>query len=154
MKITTLLCSVLLLAACASSTAVIDKRTFNCGEPGLDVGIEGGFEDPRQAEQIGERNFLVEVSNNSHAEITVTSVRVEPSNRNRVRYDVAFDGEDVVIAEGDAHLFRLPARRGMTLDPPIDPSRTRNEDFVEFYVMVVLSNGDQYRCNFRAPLER
>src|SRR5215217_4421687 len=126
MKTTAMLFSVMLFAACASPTAVMNKRTFVCGEPDLDVGVEGGFEDPRQSEQIGERNFLVEVSNNSHAEITVTSVRVEPSNRNRVRYDIAFDGEDVVIAEGDAHVFRLPARRGASLDPPIDPSRYRD----------------------------
>jgi hypothetical protein len=154
MKTTALLFSVLLLAACASQTAVIDKRTYKCDEPNLDVGIEGGYEDPRQSERIGERNFLIEVSNNSHAEITVTSVRVEPSQRNPVRYDPAFDGADVVIAEGDAHLFRMPARQGMTLDPPIDPSKMRNADFVEFFVTVELSNGDQYRCNFRAPLER
>ncbi len=154
MKTTALLFSVLLLAACASPTAVIDKRTYKCDEPDLDVGIQGGFEDPRQAEQIGERNFLIEVSNNSHGEITVTSVRVEPSNRNRVRYDVAFDGKDAVIAEGDAHLFRLPARQALSMDPPIDPSRMRNADFVEFFVTVELANGDQYRCDFRAPLER
>ena len=154
MKTTALLFSVVFFAACASPTAVIDRRTYRCDEPGLDVGVEGGFEDPRQAEQIGERNFLVDVSNNSHAEITVTSVRVEPSNRNRVRYDVAFDGEDVVIAEGDSHLFRLPARRGTTMDPPIDPSKFRNADFVEFVVTVELANGDRSRCDFRAPVER
>lgn len=149
-----MLFSVLLLAACASPTAVMNKRTFHCGEPDLEVGVEGGFEDPRQSEQIGERNFLIEVANNSHAEITVISVRVEPDQRNRVRYEGAFTGEDVVIAEGDAHLFRLPARLGTTMDPPIDPSRFRNAEYVEFVAAVELSNGDQYRCQFRAPLER
>jgi len=139
----------LLSVACASSTGVIDKRMFKC-EPGQDIGIAAGFDDGSRSEEFGQREFLVQVANNSHNEVTVTSVRVEPSNRNRIPLDGAFQSEDVTIAEGEDHVFHLPTRVSLThertRDLPLDGR------VVEFYVTVVLSNGDQYQCPFRQEL--
>lgn len=155
MKPTALLAASLLLSACASPTAVIDTRDFQCA-PGQDLGIAAGFEDGRSTEQLGQAAFLVEVSNNSHAEVTVTSVRVDPDQSNRLQYETAVDGTDVVVPEGEAHLFRLAARAPLAPDPGIAraPSiRARGPEFLAFSVAVKLTNGDQYRCGFRVRLE-
>ena len=155
MKTTALLFSLLFLAACASPTAVIDKHRFDCGQGGHEVSIGAGFENPHKTESLDEPAFLVEVGNNSHQEITVTTVRIEPGNKNRVRYQSTADVEDVVIAEGDAHVFRLPARIALAPDPEIAPSRIpHSDDFLEFSVLVMLTNGDEYRCGFRAMVDR
>ncbi|HVE70124.1 MAG TPA: hypothetical protein VNI54_02055 [Thermoanaerobaculia bacterium] len=154
MKTTALLPALLLLAACASPTAVIDKRNFNCGEDGHEVGIAAGFEDPRRTEHLGEPAFLVEVGNNSHDEITVDKVWVQPSNKNQTRIDTAVETEDVVIAEGEAHLYRMPARSPLYAEPEIDPTKIRyRRDLLEFSVTVSLTNGDDYRCGFVVQLE-
>ena len=154
MKFTALLPALLVLAACASPTAVIDKRNFNCGEGGHEVSIAAGFEDPRVSESLEERAFLVEVANNAHEEITVTTVRVEPSSKNHIRYDTAVTSKDVVIAEGEAHVFRMPARVPLVPQPQMDRSETRYpRQLLEFSVTVSLTNGDDYRCGFVVRLD-
>ena len=62
----------LLLAACASPTAVMDKRAIRCG-PGQDIEVRAGIDDGTiiNREDHGEMKYLVEVSNNSHADVTV-----------------------------------------------------------------------------------
>lgn len=146
MKTTALLLSLLLFAACASPTAVIDKHTFRC-EPGQDISIAAGFDPGNQRGELGEREFLVEVSNNSHADVTVTSVQIEPSDRNR-GLPGAYEKTDVTIAEGESHLFHLRPT-SYALEPRRQQSTLGPSNVMDFFVMVRFSNGDAYRCPFR-----
>lgn len=139
------------LAACASPTAVIDERAITC-EPGQAIGVAAGFEDGTEAGQFGQLAFLVEVANNSHDEITVLSVRVEPSQRNRVRFESSFDGTKVTIPEGEAHLYRLPTRMITSLDADSSARVFAGRNSFEFFATVSLSNGDHYHCRFVADL--
>ena len=146
MKNTALLLSLVLFAACASPTA-IKTQHFRC-EPGDPLSVAAGYDPGTQAGDLGEREFLVEVSNNSHQEVTVTSVRVEPSDRNRGLASV-YEKTDVTLAGGEDHLFHLraPSAFGSGSQSMLGPSGV-----VEFQVTVVLSNGDAYRCPFRAEV--
>lgn len=145
MKTTALLLLLLLSVACASPTAV-QQNSFNCGETGLDLSIAAGFDPGNQPGEMGEREFVVEVSNNVHHDVTVTLVRVESSNRG---LGSAFDDTDVTIAGGEDHVFHLKAS-------PFGASRSSQAmlglGVVEFQVMLTLSNGDVYRCPFRAEV--
>jgi hypothetical protein len=156
MKAIALVLSLLGLAACASPTAVIDQRRFFCGQGTHDVSVEGGFEDPRRGENVGDPAFLVEVANNSNQEITVARVRIEPNNgknRNRYRPEVAIG--EVVIPEGEAHLFRLPAREPLVAEPDLAPTDfPLPPDRLQFSAVVILTNGDEYHCEFLVQLER
>ncbi|HVG23543.1 MAG TPA: hypothetical protein VND45_05270 [Thermoanaerobaculia bacterium] len=146
------LLSLLLAGACASPTAVIDKRTIRCG-PGQDLTIAAAFENGRAGDNLGEQLFLVEVSNNGNTDATVTVVRVEPGDRNRVRFNPAYQSVDVTIAGGDDHVFRLPATEASVAE-----SRRASEmldvgaGLAEVMVTVTLANGDTYRCPFRFSL--
>ena len=145
MKTTALLLSLFLFAACASPTAVMDKHTFYC-EPGQDIGIAAGYDAGNQQE-LGERMFMVEVANNGHEDVTVTSVQIEPSDRNR-GLPGAYEKADVTIPGGEAHLFRLRPT-SYALEPRRGQSTLGPSNVLDFYVMVRLSNGDAYRCPFR-----
>lgn len=146
MKTTALLLSLLLLAACKSPTAVIDKHLFRC-EPGQDLSIAATYESGNKRDELGEREFLVEVSNNGHTDVTVTSVRIEPSDRNR-GMPGAYEATDTLIAEGETHLFHLKVS-SYRLEPRRSTSILGPSNVLDFYVMVMLSNGDGYRCPFR-----
>lgn len=153
MRFTALLVLLFLSAACASSSRIIDKRTLRC-EPGQDIGIAAGFDAAKaQTGELHEQVFLVQVANNSHSEVTVTAVRVEPDERNQIRLAAAYDGTEVTIAEGEDHVFRLPAREALHALSSRRPGAIEvPSGFVEFDVMVSLSNGDSYHCPFRVEL--
>jgi hypothetical protein len=138
----------LLLTACASPTAVIDKRHFKCG-PGQDLSIAAGF-DPAAQSEVGEPMFLVEVSNNTHNDVTVKTVRVGPANMDERQFGSAQLSPDVTISGGDAEIFRLPARRTASMIDPRASSSQRSA--VDFDVYVALTNGDSYQCQFRAAV--
>lgn len=150
MKTTALLLSLLLFAACASPTAVIDKRALGC-EAGNDLSIAAGFNPGTDPNEMGERHFLVEVSNNSDQELTVTSVRVEPGDRSR-HLGSAYDNTEVTIPSGEDHLFRLRALSDLGAPRSSHAVLGSASGVVEFSVVVVLSNGDSYRCPFRAEV--
>lgn len=150
---TTLLFAVVLLAACASPTAVIDQRAIPCG-PGQEIGIAAGFEDGTEAGQYGQLAFLLEVANNSHDDITVLSVRVEPGQRNRVRFEPSFDSTKVAIPEGEAHTYRLPTRIVTSPDADSSARAAVSRSSFEFFATVSLSNGDHYHCRFAADLRQ
>src|SRR5690348_8017192 len=60
----------LLLAACASPTAVVDQRSFKCA-PGQDISIRAVLTHPAAAREAGgPLQYQVEVSNNSHSDVT------------------------------------------------------------------------------------
>jgi hypothetical protein len=150
MKTTALLLSLLLFAACASPTAVIDKRMLGC-ESGQDLSVAAGFNPGTDPNEMGERYFTVEVSNNSDHEVTVTSVHIDPSDANR-GLGTAYDNTEVTIAAGEDHLFRLRASSALGAPSPAHAVLGRSSGVVEFSVTVRLSNGDSYRCPFRAEV--
>ncbi|MEO8382607.1 MAG: hypothetical protein ABI779_23310 [Acidobacteriota bacterium] len=149
---TIVLSSILLLfaAACASSDGVI-QNAFDCS-PGQDLEIRATLDDPsRSGEQIGQYVFLVEVANNSHGELTVKSVRVDPDeSARRVRGSLALERAqkefNETIAEGTEHVFELPATSMGSAMQPLQNQVAPGP--IEFVVTVVLTNGDSYRCPF------
>lgn len=148
MKTTALVC-LLLLAACASPTAVMDQRQLQCG-PGQDVEIRAGIADPATArEQNAEYMILVEVANNSHEDVTVKSVGIDPEQRDDRRpvpFERVHRAYDQLIPEGTEHVFKIPAPpASMRMRGPYELSVS---EAVEFFVTVSLSNGDSYRCRF------
>lgn len=140
--------AVTLLVSCASSTGVIDRRYLDC-ESGHDVSIATGLDAPLLHEDGTEDRFkvLVEVSNNSHDDVVVKSVRVDQRTDESTTYVVerGYGEYDQVIPPGKDHTFELAvagraARRS---------SRSLNESrAIELVVSVVLENGDHYRCLF------
>jgi hypothetical protein len=139
--------ALLLLAACASPTAVIDKRGFRCG-PGQDIEVRAGLDDGSINREIGsELKYLVEIANNSHHDVFVTSVRIEPSGEKIAGVESAHKAFDQLIAEGEEHVFEIPASAWV---PGRDFAQQVVGRRVEFRVTVGLSNGDSYHCQFAA----
>jgi hypothetical protein len=142
----------LLFAACASPTAVIDKRTFRCG-PGQDIEVRAGIDDGTiiNREDHGEMKYLVEVSNNSHSDITVTQIRIDPMRDKRDEVPEVYSASKVFnqeIPENEEHLFEIPIgswSRTTHFDRKLEGGSR-----LEFWVRVSLSNGDSYHCSFEA----
>ncbi len=138
----------LLAAACASPTAVVDERTFRCG-PGQDIEVRAGLDDGSINHEIGgQLMYLVEVANNSHRDLTVSYLRIEP----HAKFGEPIEGVesaaktfDQLIPENDEHVFEIPANSGPRA---FDQRPDRRE--IEFLVVVTLSNGDSYHCSFLA----
>ena len=140
--------ALVLLVSCSSSTDLIDQRNLDC-ESGHDVSIAAGLDAPLLHEDGREDRFkvLVEVSNNSHEDVIVKSVRVDQRTDESTTYmvDRGYGQYDQVIAPGKDYTFELPvsgrsARRS---------SRSLNEPTaIELGVSVILANGDHYRCFF------
>ena len=154
MKPTALLFAMLLFPACASSTRVIASRDLDC-RPGQDIDVTALYENGRTSEQVGQESFVIEVANNSHSELTVTSVRVEPGDRNRVPFETGVDGDEHTLQGGEQHVFRFPFRAPFAADPEISrrPTLSGLENAAELVVTVLLTNGDRYHCRFFVPLE-
>ena len=138
-----------LFAGCASSTAVMDKRTFRC-EPGQDLEIRAGVFDPVAArEGSGPMVYKVEVANNSHSELTVTYVRIQPTNQQRADgSDVVSRTYDKVILPGKDHVFEIPVNDVWVRSPEF--SRRLAARRFPFSAIVALSNGDSYHCEFES----
>ena len=148
MKTTALLLSLLLFAACASPTAVIDHRNFNC-DPGQPLEIAAGY-DAGEGE-MGNREFVVEVANNSELDVTVKQVRVEGTERSRW-IGAAYETKEVTIASGEDHLFRLKASLPYGQSAVQSTLGTRSA-IAEIQTTVLLTNGDAYRCLFRVEVK-
>lgn len=141
----------LVLAACASSDSdIIDSRSLGC-ESGQDVSIMAGLDNGTLREDGTDNRFelVVEVSNNSHGEVTVTAIRAEQVNRDTSRYrvDSGYRKYDQLIPEGKDFAFQLPMSGRMQFVDPSTMSRDSGNP-VEIAVTVTLSNGDSYRCPF------
>ena len=125
---------------------MVDAQAFDCGQ-GQDIEVRAGLD-----RRIGEGAFteqfemLVEIANNSHEDVTVTSVRVEQtsSENAQYRFDNSYRKFDQVIEEGKDHVFHLP----MTGRPLRDLGRVTSSQPLELAVHVLLANGDSYRCAF------
>jgi hypothetical protein len=146
MRSSTLL-ALLLLAACASPTAVIDKRSFQCG-PGQDIEIRAVLTHPAAAREAGEPlKYQVEISNNSHNDVTVTYVRIQPRREDLDRLDESVSRYfDQLIPPGKDHLFELPAIEAWVQSPEL--AQKLGERRVRFAARVSLANGDSYQCDF------
>ena len=143
---------VLLLAACASSTDVIDQRTLRCG-PGQDIEVRAGVDDGTiiNREDRGVMKYLVEVANNAHNEVTVTHIRIEPMRDKREEVPEiksAWKEFNQTIPENEEHLFEIPID-AWSSTTHFDRTIAGGERF-EFLVRVSLSNGDSYHCTFAA----
>jgi hypothetical protein len=137
-----------LLAGCASSAA-IPNDAMQCG-PGQDLEIRAGLGDPKTSDNFGQYVFLVEVANNSHEDVTVKRVRVDP--RPTERYGTrsrALNGGsqkyDQTIVQGTEHVFELASSASM-MAPDLRDVVQPGE--YELMVTVELTNGESYRCPF------
>jgi hypothetical protein len=152
MKSIALVPMLLLVFACASSTSLNDDEVLDCA-PGREIEILAGIEGVNQRQSIApgeELAFLVEVANNSHEDVTVDAIRIEPraSARGTSDLDPVYQTVKYDLAAGKDHLFRFPVRR--RLNPAMD-SRSASgivRESPEMTVTVLLTNGNAYRCSF------
>ena len=145
----------LLTMACASPTAVIDRRALQCG-PGQPIEIRAGIDPDEYRQQINRGMYLVEVANNSHEDVTVKMIRISPSSSVKARsgIDSAYGAFDETIAGGDDHLFRIPFNIG---DQALEADVSRRNQLggqLVFSVIVDLANGDSYVCRFSVEERR
>lgn len=153
MKTIAFLAMLLLLStACASSNDGFAASEIDTCQPGDELELQAGMGQTSFMGN-GHATVLVEVSNNSNADVTVQNVRVEPDSFDRAQFDVqggsrAFTQE---IAEGESHTFEVPITfrvRDMT-----NAQRYRGTTAsLEAALTVKLSNGDATRCRFLLPV--
>lgn len=146
--------ALLLLAASCRSAIDLDERTLGC-ESGQDLSIMAGLDGQalREGSLDNRLHYVVEVSNNSHNDVTVTVVRVDQPNVEGARYrlESGYLKADQLIEEGEAHTFRLPTTvRSIGQSPRTVISSSQG---IEMVVTVGLSNGDSYRCEFAVPVQ-
>lgn len=152
MKVTALLSVLLLSAACASNDGFVRDTVKTC-QPGADLEIQAGIDAgaPNNERFDDQIDMIVEVSNNSHEDVTVKTIRVDPSHADSGRVDVVGGSKEVDedVPEAQSKMFEIPItvrRRGVL--GPQSPSRVTAQ-WVDFAVTVVLSDGEAYRCSFR-----
>ena len=144
--------------SCASSDGFADPEAKQCGA-GSDVDIDAGF-DPAgspQSDRVDSRlTFMVEVSNNSSQDITVTTVRVDfgPGSRDDgYQIQGATRSFERVIAQGESSMFEIPLTGGYPAGQFGNPAmRDRGVTGRDASVTVRLSNGGSYHCRFRVPV--
>ena len=143
----------LLAADCASKDGFIDERVFDC-EAGQLVTVQAGLDVPgaRMEGMDDQHTLVVTVGNNGPQEITVKAIRADqmPDALARYRFNSGYRNFDQVIPEGDDAEFRIPMA-GRPVQPEVD-STGRSHQNVQFDVLVLLANGDQYRCRFEIPM--
>lgn len=141
----------LLFAGCASSRNAGAVR--QCG-PGEDLEIRAGLAPHEETRAESRLIFLVEVANNSHRDVTVHTVAVdprtsEPRRRGQLTPQRVTLQFNQLIEDGDDHVFRLPSA------PVSDFPSSFDEPFAglsvpDFLVSVSLTTGETYRCVFAA----
>lgn len=141
--------ALVLLAACASSTDVIDNQIMNC-DSGQDIEVRAGIGGDRTRLSMDgtedQFEILVEVANNSHEDLTVKSVKIDQHTPDVADYriDSSWRKFDQLIEEGKDHTFRLPTRGRAQRQA----MRDLTGQGIELDVTVALTNGDSYRCQF------
>jgi hypothetical protein len=142
----------LLLTACASSDGFIENELDTC-QAGDELELQAGI---GQASMFadGRATVLVEVSNNSSADVTVSNVRVDPTSPDPQRIDVM--GGTVTtphdIREGESHTFEVPIT--VRIKDTMTASRQRGYAIaVEAAVTVKTTSGISSRCRFRLPVQ-
>jgi hypothetical protein len=143
------LLSLLLFAACASNDGFVDQ-VRGCG-PGEEIGVEAGWDAATAGVDVpgrDRRTMLVRVANNSHEDIHVKFVRVDPLNMQRdAEWSIEGGAREVNkdIAEGEDATFEVP----MSSIRRYSGSRIKELDVA---VTVVLGEEESVRCRFRVPL--
>lgn len=155
MRLSALALLTLLAAACASRDGMVSERNLDCAS-GQDVSIDAALNVPGVAYEGATDNLtmVVEVGNNSNADIEVVSIRVEPGwgSQPRYRIDNSFREFHRVLAPGADAAFELPVTgRGLTTDPSM---RSRGDATMQIIVSVYLASGDNYRCKMDIPAPR
>lgn len=153
MKPIALLPICLVLFACASSDDVSGGRTLDC-RSGQALEVRAGIDQEAfdQGRNIsGTIEFLVEVANNSHEDVTVKTLTIRPISLQRAAFQNVTRTVNQEIPEGTEHLFELPAPTFSRL-----PGRDQNfdPDAFDFSVFLSLTNGDSYLCHFEATWAR
>lgn len=140
--------SLVFLAACASSGGFVDDRNAECGGESL-IDVRVGLNAPAmQMEQQGDRlTLLVEVSNNSSADIVVKTIRIEQLHAETAGYALedGWASFDETIAEADDHTFEVPMN-GRGLRSVND--RRRIGSGLAVAAAVSLEDGRTLRCRF------
>ena len=137
--------------ACASGDGFIDDTVRTC-QPGDEIEINAGFE---QSATSGGDNYddrltlLVQIANNSDADIVVNAIRVDPSNPMGERKHYELVGGRIeprrTIAEADESMFEIPmSARRISEHVPYGFSGV-----ADVAVIVELDGGTRYRCQFR-----
>lgn len=152
MKFIALFAIAFLVSCASSSTDIIDSRSLQCG-PGQDIDIMAGMDKSSVENRMDDRvQLLVNVSNNSHQELTVMSIRAEQvrTDETRVLIDAGTRQFNQVLPEGKEHTFELPlfARLRELTERDRLRERENRDRGIEMVVTVQLSNGDSYRCAF------
>lgn len=152
MKRALTLLSLILTAACASNDGFVENVNQQCG-PGSEIGLEAGWDMQASAMEMGSNRLtmLVRVSNNSHHEITVKRVYVDPmSMDDDSPYQLVRGAAEPnqVIAEGDASTFEIQ----MIANRRAGVSRSRASSAAEVSVTVLLEPEQTYRCRFQVPM--
>jgi hypothetical protein len=145
--------ALILASGCASSDGFVEDSNM-CG-PGQPIEINAGIESSASgAERLGgSLILLVEVANNSDADIVVEYVRVDslsPMRDSETRYEIQGARIDPgeTIAEGRDHLFEVPLTiRG---SEGLTPSTGRRGS-ADLAVIVGLEGGKLVRCRFQVP---
>ncbi len=153
MKTIALVPVLLLLFACSSATSMDDREVLDCG-PGQPLEIQAGIQGARNR-QIIEANedvmFLVEVANNSHEDVIIEAIRVDPDRAGRTSggYDPVYRVVNQEIPQGKEHLFQFPAFRRVSSAAETEDRPQRGfRQASEMTVTVIVKDGDSYRCSF------
>lgn len=148
----------LALVGCASGDGFIDESSSDCAS-GSGLEINGGW-DPDHAPYAGRIEpsvvFLVEVTNLTDDEITVESIRVDPSPSGSDRTFQLHGGGrrfDKAVAEGASSVFDIPMSASNNSDFRRGAADTRGRvRAADLSVVVALANGETHRCRFRVPV--
>ncbi len=141
-------------AACASRDGIIDERTLDCAAGG-DLSVDVVLNMPRVMVE-GTQDALtmvVAVSNNSHHDIEVKSIRVEPGYTAQQRYALegSFREFNHVLGPGEDENFELPVRG---VAGHREPNRRIGNEALEVTLTIPLGSGDVYRCTYDVPAPR
>lgn len=150
MRPAALVCA-LFFAACSSSD--VDETFHDC-DPGGDVSVDALIDIPGVAmENVDDQLTMhVVVGNNSHSEIEVRAIRVEPGYTAQRRYSLSSSYRKFgrVLAPGEDYAFPLPIiGRGHARGAEVNREAT-----IEMIVSVYLASGDNYRCSLAVAAPR
>ncbi|HEY0156232.1 MAG TPA: hypothetical protein VGF28_02980 [Thermoanaerobaculia bacterium] len=141
----------LLLSACASGDGFVANELDTC-QAGDELELQAGIAEASMFAD-GRATVLVEVSNNSSADVTVTVVRVDPASPDQQRIEVMGGAVTTPhdIKEGESHTFEVPIT--IRLKDQMNAPRQRGYTIaVDTGVSVQTSSGISSRCRFRLPV--
>ncbi|HEX7152875.1 MAG TPA: hypothetical protein VF618_15405 [Thermoanaerobaculia bacterium] len=139
-----------LLAGCSTNDGMIMEETFDAST-GSDVSVEiVGLEEALPT--IGQMTLVVEISNNSDTDITVTKLRLRPFGQDSVyEIDQTAVGLDETIEEGKSKMIRVQVRGRLRRQP-----RDNERPVAVVTVSVTLLTGATYvnQFAFEVPIHR